>query len=97
MKLFLDDVRPVPDGWVLAQTASEAIAILAAGGVTEVSLDHDLGPDEAGTGYDVASWIEEQAALGLLAPLTWGIHSANPVGRDRMTAALCSAERFWSR
>jgi len=25
MKVFLDDLRPCPDGWVLVRTASEAI------------------------------------------------------------------------
>lgn len=96
MRLFLDDVRQAPEGWVRAYTAQEAIDFLAAGGVGEISLDHDLGPPEAGTGYDVATWIEEHAAAGVLPPLMWSVHSANPVGRGRMEAALRSAERFWS-
>ena len=96
MKLWLDDVRPAPEGWRAVQTAAEAIAVLASGGVELVSLDHDLGPAEAGTGYDVASWIEEQAASGTLRRLAWRVHSANPVGVDRMRAALESADRFWS-
>lgn len=94
-KLYLDDERRTPQGWVRAFTAPEAITLLLSGGIVEVSLDHDLGPEEAGTGYDVATWIEEQAVLGSLPPLRWRIHSANPVGRARMEAALRSAERFW--
>lgn len=43
-RLWLDDERPAPAGWVHVRTASTAIELLAAGGVTEVSLDHDLGP-----------------------------------------------------
>lgn len=97
MRLYLDDERPTPDGWMRAFTAAEAISLLEAGAVEEISLDHDLGPPEAGTGYDVASWIEEQAAFGKLAPLAWRVHSANPVGRARMEAAMNGAERFWSR
>lgn len=93
--LYLDDVRDTPDGWMRAYTAPEAIALLAAGGIDGISLDHDLGDASAGTGYDVAVWIEEQAALGKLSPIRWSIHSANPVGRARMEAALRSAERFW--
>ena len=42
MKLYLDDVRPVPPGWVLAKTVPEAIELLKQG-VDEASLDHDLG------------------------------------------------------
>lgn len=96
--VWLDDLRPAPVGWKHVYTAPEAIAALAAGGVEEISLDHDLGEDEgAGTGYDVAVWIENGAADGTLSKLTWSIHSANPVGRARMTAALESADRLWDR
>ena len=41
----------------------EAIALLESGAVEELSLDHDLGDDERGTGYDVVLWIEEAVAL----------------------------------
>ncbi|WP_439037769.1 cyclic-phosphate processing receiver domain-containing protein [Agarivorans sp. QJM3NY_25] len=34
--------------------------MLKTGEVTEISLDHDLGNDDHGTGYDVVLWIEEQ-------------------------------------
>ena len=64
IRVFLDDdVREAPAGWTRAYTAREAIALLEAGGVVEISLDHDLG-DEAtcGTGYEVACWIEEAVA-----------------------------------
>ena len=97
IKLYLDDERPTPEGWVRAYTATEAITLLEAGGVEEVSLDHDLGPPEAGTGYDVACWVEQAAYEGRIPPMRWGIHSANPVGRRRMTSALESADRFWGR
>lgn len=45
MKLWLDDVRPAPEGWVHVRTAEEAREKLLAGGVVECSLDHDLGYD----------------------------------------------------
>jgi len=80
---------------VLARTAPDAIALLAAGGVTHLSLDHDLGGDAvAGTGYDVAAWIEEAVALRGFAPPEITIHSANVVGRQRMAAAVASIERL---
>ena len=43
MKLYVDDVRPAPQGWTLATTIAAAQEILASGAVEEVSLDHDLG------------------------------------------------------
>lgn len=41
-RLFVDDMRPIPSGWIGARTVSEAIAVLAVLPVREVSLDHDI-------------------------------------------------------
>ena len=64
VRVFLDDERPAPAGWVRTRTAVETIEILNTGTVTELSLDHDLGEPECvvGNGYYVLSWLEEQAA-----------------------------------
>lgn len=98
MKLFLDDLRPAPDGWTHARTASEAITHLQRGGVTALSLDHDLGEAEAEvrTGYQVACWIEQCAHEGRwnVVPKTITIHSANPVGRANIQAAIDAIERL---
>ena len=94
LKIFLDDLRPAPEGWTPAYTASEAIALLADGQVEAISLDHDLGEPEAevGNGYDVAVWLEEKAANGewALVPEHIVVHSANPVGIGKMKAAIQS-------
>lgn len=45
VRLWHDDVRPPPDGWVWARTNAQARAILAEHEVIECSLDHDLGLD----------------------------------------------------
>lgn len=50
MKVFLDDERAAPAGWVLARWPDEAIELLRQGGVTHLSLDHDLGDDRKGAG-----------------------------------------------
>lgn len=96
MKLWLDDLRPAPEGWVHARTAEEAIAILEGGAVEEVSLDHDLGDEAAGTGLDVAAWIEDAAVFGTIPRVRWAVHTSNPVGRHLLTAALENAERAWA-
>jgi len=94
VRLYLDDLREPPaDFDTVARTAEEALALLRAGRVTFLSFDHDLGTDA--TGYTVARWIEEQAHAGTLAPLGWAVHSANPVGRRNIEAALTNADRFW--
>lgn len=95
LRLWLDDKRPMPKGFdVHAKTAREAIRYLESEEVSVVSLDHDLGALH-GTGYDVATYIEEKAAKRLLPRMQWHVHSANPVGAARMRAAMQSADKFW--
>lgn len=99
MKVWLDDERPAPAGWTHVRTADDAIAVLIAeepfGGVEELSLDHDLGDDAAGTGYDVLSHIEHELAHGYISSHPrLHIHTANPPARKRMEAAVASIERL---
>ena len=94
MKIYLDDVRPAPDGWILARWPSEVIDYIKTGKVTHVSLDHDLGDDSKGTGYDVLTYLEGQARA-YDGPLpTIFIHTANPVARARMFQAVNSIDLF---
>ena len=97
-RVWLDDVRPAPEGWTRAYTAREAIALLETGGVVKISLDHDLGDETTcGTGYEVATWIEEAVALHGFEPPAIRIHSANVVGRERMQRAIDSIDRLRRR
>jgi hypothetical protein len=96
MKVWLDDVRKKPadfDIWL--KTADAAITALGTGGVSVISLDHDLGDESTKTGYDVAKYIEEAAYKKLLGPVDVLIHSANPVGRRNMERAINRARLFW--
>ncbi|WAW10761.1 hypothetical protein NB640_03660 [Oxalobacter vibrioformis] len=88
MKIYLDDVREAPEGWVRVCWPDEAIALLETGRVKEISLDHDLGDDKRGTGYDVLLWIEQAVAVeGFIAP-EMGVHSANVPARKKMEQAI---------
>ena len=99
MRVWLDDLREAPPGWVRVRTPEEAIALLETGDVTEISLDHDLGlldGERERTGYDVLLWLEREVAEGRwVIPLPEiGVHSANPVGRARMERAVASIRRM---
>ena len=94
MKLFLDDERPTPDGWKRVYWPDEAIVLLDQGGVTHISLDHDLGDDARGTGYDVVLWIEEAVATRGFLPPVITVHSANPSARRKMIAGVHRIERM---
>jgi hypothetical protein len=99
VRVWLDDVREAPEGWIHVKTPEAAIELLHSGEVEEISLDHDLGlgtPESERTGYDVLAWLEEAVATG-----AWEhrvpvmrIHSANPVGWRRMEQAIASIQRF---
>ncbi|WP_232466394.1 cyclic-phosphate processing receiver domain-containing protein [Burkholderia ubonensis] len=71
-----------------AHWPDEAIALLQTGKVTEISLDHDLGDDTRGTGYDVLEWIEAEVVLNGFKPPQIRVHSANPSARAKMLAAI---------
>jgi hypothetical protein len=99
LRVWLDDVRKAPEGWVHVKTPEEAIDLLRSGDVEEVSLDHDLGlatPEAERTGYDVLAWLEEAVATGAWkhALPAIHVHSANPVGWRRMEQAIAAIQRL---
>jgi hypothetical protein len=94
MKVFLDDERAAREGWVRTFWPEEVIELLQAGQVAELSLDHDLGDDEHGTGYTVLLWLEEQVAVHGMTPPKIYIHSANSSARLKMEAAIQSINRI---
>lgn len=94
MRVYLDDERATPPGWVRTYWPQQTIALLEAGGVDELSLDHDLGDDARGTGYDVLLWIERAVAERGFVPPRLHVHSANPAARRRMQAAIEAIERL---
>lgn len=88
-RIWLDDEREAPQGWVRTYTAQETIDALCHGGrVDEISLDHDLGSEAVvGNGMDVMDWLLARAQEGRwdCVPTAIHIHTANPVAAARMT------------
>jgi len=75
----------------------EVIQQLQTGQVTHLSLDHDLGDDQRGDGYDVLLWIEEAVALRDFQPPQIFLHTQNSAAEPRMQAALDSIQRLMRR
>lgn len=95
MRIFLDDVRePVPalGNVIVVRDARTAMDLVRTGLVSWISFDHDLGTDL--TGYDVAMLIEDLVFMGDIRCPEWQVHSANPVGRERIKMAMLGAEAF---
>ncbi len=92
MKIFLDDLKEAPEGWICVRTYEEAIEGLKTGKVEQISLDNDLGTEREG--YDVAKWIEQQVFETNFRPPKIWVHSANPVASDNIRRAGEAIERM---
>jgi hypothetical protein len=86
MKLWIDDVRPAPEGYVWATTvngAKHGIEWAEADDVfiDLIDIDHDAGScaDSGGDYIKLLDWLEE---TGRNYPIH--IHSMNPVGVENM-------------
>ena len=99
LKLFVDDIRSCPEGWVPARTVTEAIRILATQIVTEVSLDHDITCEYGLTGsshsspetFEPVAWY--LALMGGQGGKEWiyptiRIHTANVEAGRRMAQIM---------
>jgi hypothetical protein len=62
--------------------------------VTEISLDHDLGDDDRGTGYDVLLWLEEAVFTQGFIPPTIYVHTANTSAQHKMVLAIANINSF---
>lgn len=90
IRLWVDDIRPAPAGWQHAHTFEETAAYIKDAEIDEISLDHDLGDSAVPEriGYILALLIAEHADAGLSVPNRISVHSANPVGRERILGLI---------
>ncbi len=107
LRLWVDDERPAPDGWARVTTAAEAIRILGAYEVHDMSLDHDLGHCEKCVGCKgykskcgcQCHWSGYSVALFMATTGRWPekkptCHSANPAGKANIEATI---ERYFGK
>ena len=95
MKIWLDDVRPVPEGYVGTRSVNETIRLIEDAEskgieIEMLDLDHDLG-DFASDGGDAIKILDFLAERETFYPIA--IHTANPVGRANMERMI---NRFWN-
>lgn len=95
MKIYVDDLRPVPSGYVGTKSVNETIRVIEAAErdgieIEVLDLDHDLG-DYASDGGDAIKILDYLAERETFYPIK--IHSANPVGRANMERMI---RRFWN-
>lgn len=87
MKLWIDDVRPAPEGYVWCTTVNQAKSVIEdedaiyVSGIELIDIDHDAGnyAEFGGDYIKLLDWLEE---TGRNYPIR--IHSMNPVGVENM-------------
>lgn len=90
-KLYVDDIREAPDSsWTVVRTVDAALIAIDSGEYDIVSLDHDLADhyENERTGYTILMHIVERKMEGLSYPKEVLVHSANPVGVERMLGVI---------
>lgn len=83
MKVFLDDKRPAPKGYLLVTSAKKCIKVLKEEKITVLSLDYNLGRKKS-TGYIVVKYMVHKK----LYPKKIIIHSNSQRGRLKMYQLL---------
>lgn len=89
MKLWLDDIREPPDGWLWAKNAGQAIAIIQAFADSpleweDASFDNDLG-EGLPEGHTVVYYMAEHNIWPTQKPTA---HSSNPPRRDHIRGMI---------
>lgn len=94
MKLWIDDVRPAPDGYIWAKSVNEAKTAIKAyelnyyDDTVIIDIDHDAG-DYAPNGGDYIKffdWLEYEGYVD--EGFVFHIHSMNVVGVQNMRAII---------
>jgi hypothetical protein len=86
-RLYLDDLRPTPEGFVRVYNYEEFVDYLERKGLPDfISFDHDLGEDLSG--YDCAKYLVEYCLTHQLPLPNYKVHSQNPVGKENIERLL---------
>lgn len=98
IKLWIDDERVEPRGWLRSSDAANSIQIINDYGelLEAISFDHDIG--SSGNGADVASHLENLVKNEKIPTnLQFNIHSKNPGGIKDIKEILKRILQSWSR
>lgn len=95
MKIYVDDMRIAPVGWVRFTSAENLIEALPTlpTPIEDVSFDHDLGePTTHKSGYDLVKYLVNEEPNFFDTVNTVAVHSSNTVGRKNMLTYLTNAQ-----
>ena len=93
IRIWLDDLRPAPEGYIWSRSVNEAKRLIGSLGadrkITVIDCDHDLGDyaSDGGDGIKLLDWLAENERFYPIA-----LHTMNPVGRENMRRLI---NRYW--
>ncbi len=101
MKIWVDDLRPAPNGYIWCKTVNDAKNLINTllnksdfNGVSVIDLDHDAGifAKQGGDYIKLVDWLVELVVTNELNPTKFPLafHTMNSVGKENM---LITAER----
>lgn len=95
MRIWVDDIRIAPLGYVLARSVNAAKDIIIDAenkkiDIEIIDLDHDMGDfaKDGGDAINLLDWLVERETFYPIA-----MHTANPVGRANMERII---NRWWN-
>lgn len=95
MKIWVDDVRIAPDGYIWCKSTNEALCLIV-GNINDIELldlDHDMGDTFGGDTIIILKELERKSHRDnnfktAVEKILFRLHSANPVGVENMRAIL---------
>lgn len=82
MKIWVDDIRPAPEGYIWCKSVNATIALIEHSyQIDVIDIDYDAGEyaNDGGDYLKILDWLE---VTGRCYPIH--IHSMNPVGVENM-------------
>lgn len=95
MKIWVDDLRPAPEGYIWCQSTNEALRLIVPNisKVEVLHLDHDMGDTFGGDVINLVAELERKSHRDsnfaeAVSHIIFKLHSANPVGVANMRAVI---------
>lgn len=82
IKLYLDDLRPIPKGFIEIRSYLAFTEYITQNGLPDyISFDHDLGLEQSG--FDCAKFLVNYCLDNKLKLPEFTVYSQNPVGKRK--------------
>lgn len=95
LKIWIDDLRPAPDGYIWCKSTNEALCLIVdnINDIEVIHLDHDMGDTFGGDAIIILNELErkshrDEKFAAAVKRIIFKIHTANPVGAENMRRVI---------